>query len=252
MSADLAWCAAVVVVAFAVQGALGFGASLLALALCAWRLPIHELLPVLVPLNCLATALIVALDRAHVARRLLLGRLFPLMVPGVVAGALLAGRAGDATLRRLYGLVVVVLAVHGLARLLRGRPAGAPAAGEAPGAPVQLGRGGAWVVAAGVVHGVFATGGPLVVLALDRLGLDPRAFRGTLACLWLALNGLLVATYAAQGRLDANTLALSAALVPALAAGLALGHALHTRLDAVRLRLAVLGLLVVAGLQLAA
>lgn len=240
MTAELPFLGLTVLAAFTVQGALGFGASLLVLALGALRLPIPELLPVLVPLHCVGTAAVLRADRAHVDRGLLLGRVLPLMAPGVLAGALLAGSAADATLRRAYGLLVVLLALHGLWRLRR----------EA-GPPLPAARRAAAIVGAGLVHGVFATGGPLLVLAVDGERLEPRAFRGTLAGAWLALNLLLTVAFAAQGRLSLETLGLSAALVPSVGLGLLLGHAVHTRLEPTTLRAGVLGLLVVAGAHLA-
>lgn len=241
MTAELPFLALIVLAAFTVQGALGFGASLLVLALGALRVPIPELLPVLVPLHCVGTAAVLRADRAHVDRRLLLGRVLPLMAPGVVLGALVAGSTGDATLRRAYGLLVVGLALHGLWRLRRAEPVDVGGAGRR-----------AAIVGAGLVHGVFATGGPLLVLAVDGERLGPRAFRGTLAGAWLTLNLLLTAAYAAQGRLGPETLGLSAALLPSVGLGLLLGHAVHTRLEPTALRAGVLGLLVIAGAHLAA
>ncbi len=243
MSADqLAWVAAVVVAATTVQAALGFGASLVVVSLGALRVPIGELLPVLVPVSCLATGTILAVDRAHVRWPLLLGRVLPLMAPGVVVGALLAERLSDDLARRVYGALLVVLAGRALLALRRPEPA---AAARPPrGAP-------AWLLAAGLVHGVYATGGPLLVYVIDRLRLPPRAFRATLAGVWLTLNVVLTAGFAARGRLDAGTATCSLALVPALAVGLLLGHRVHVGLDPRRLRLGVLGLLVVVGVSLA-
>jgi uncharacterized membrane protein YfcA len=242
VTAELPFLALIVLVAFTVQGALGFGASLLVLALGALRVPIPELLPVLVPLHCVGTAAVLRADRAHVDRRLLLGWILPLMTPGVLLGALLAGSAADGTLRRAYGGLVVLLALHGLWRLRRAEPAG-------PGSrATRLSA----IVGAGLVHGVFATGGPLLVLAVDGERLEPRAFRGTLAGAWLTLNLLLTLAYAGQGRLGAGTLGLSAALLPSVGVGLLLGHAVHTRLEPTTMRAGVLGLLVVAGAHLAA
>jgi uncharacterized protein len=237
---ELAWIAAVVLLASTVQSALGFGATLIVVSLGALRVPIAELLPVLVPISCLATATIFVADRAHVEWRLLLRRILPLMAPGVVMGALLADRLADDAARRAYGVLVVLLAAHSLWTLSR-----------PPRPPASRATGGhGWVALAGLMHGVYATGGPLLVFVVDRLGLPPRVFRATLAGVWLSLNLMLTIGFAARGRLDAGTAACSAALVPALAAGLALGHRVHTGLDRRTLRTLVLGLLLVAGVAL--
>ncbi|MCO5164760.1 MAG: TSUP family transporter [Planctomycetes bacterium] len=248
MTADqLAWLAGVVALASTVQAALGFGASLVVVSLGALRVPIAELLPLLVPLACLGPATILGLDRAHVAWRLLLARLLPLMAPGVVVGALLAERLSDDVARRAYGILVVLLALRGLLALLR-----AEATDEAPGGAAPPRAGTAWLLGAGLVHGAYATGGPLLVYVVDRLRLPPRTFRATLAGVWLTLNLLLLAGFAARGRLDPATVTCSAALVPGMALGLLAGHGVHTRLDPRRLRLLVLSLLAVVGASLAA
>lgn len=243
-TAELGFLGAIVLLASTVQSALGFGASLIIVSLGALRLPIAQLLPVLVPLSCVATTTIVVVDRAHVDRRLLLRRILPLMAPGVVLGGLLAHRLADDAARRAYGVVVVLLAAHALWTLLR------PAAPDASARPPRASDA-ACVALAGLVHGVFATGGPLLVYVVDRLQLSPRVFRATLAGVWLTLNLLLTAGFAAAGRLDLGTLACSAALLPALGLGLALGHRVHTGLDRRTLRGLVLGLLLVAGVSLA-
>lgn len=243
MSPDqLAWIAVVVFLASSVQAALGFGASLVVVSLGALAVPIADLLPVLVPTSCLATATIFTVDRAHVSWRLLLGRILPLMAPGVILGALLAERLTDDVARRVYGVLLVLLAGRALLALRRPEPAAPPAAPRGAAA---------WLLGAGLVHGVYATGGPLLVYVVDRLRLPPRVFRATLAGVWLTLNLLLTVGFAARGRLDASTAACSAALVPGLALGLLVGHKVHVALDARRLRLGVLGLLVVVGVNLA-
>lgn len=242
---DLAWVAAVVLLASSVQSALGFGASVIVVSLGALRVPIATLLPALVPISCLSTACVVLLDRAHVDRRLLLARILPIMAPGVVVGALLAERLADDVARRVYGALIVLLAAHALWRLARSRAATLASSPSRP-----AGGGAGFIAAAGLVHGVFATGGPLLVYAVDRLGLGPRTFRATLAGVWLTLNLLLTASFALRGRLSVESATASLTLVPALLAGLAIGHRVHTRLEPRTLRALVLGLLLVAGATL--
>lgn len=245
--ADLAFLAGVVWLAFTVQTALGFGATLIALALGALRLPVPELVPVLVAVNVVATASVLAWDRGRVDR-VLLGRIFPAMVPGLVAGSLLAGVLADAALQRAYGVLVVAVAVAGLWRLARARPAAAGPRSVAKGPP----RASLVIGAAGVVHGLFATGGPLLVLAVDRLGLDKGAFRTTLTAVWLVLNLLLTALFVVRGALDAEAAVAIAALLPAVALALAAGQWLHAGLAPRALRASVLVLLLGAGVGLVA
>jgi uncharacterized membrane protein YfcA len=137
-----------------------------------------------------------------------------------------------------YALFVIALAAVELRR--RGAPASAPRA------PL------AWLLAAGVAHGLFAASGPLVVYALSRALPEKRGFRATLAALWLVLNLALVAGYVARGALTADTLRASALMLAPMALGLLAGDALHRRLDGARFRTAVFGTMLAGGLTLLA
>ena len=104
------------------------------------------------------------------------------------------------------------------------------------------------VVGAGFVHGVFATGGPVLVWALGQQPLDKAAFRATLQVVWFTLNSVLMLTFLAEGRANASTLLGTATLLPTAGLGIAVGHWLHDRVDEVRFRTAVWGALTLASL----
>jgi uncharacterized membrane protein YfcA len=120
---------------------------------------------------------------------------------------------------------------------------------EAPEArPLPPLASGAALLGAGVVHGLFSTGGPLLVWALGRTPIAKRAFRATLSTVWLLLGTALSSAYALRGHLDAASLTATAALLPVLGLALLLGDRLHHRLDESRFRRAVHALLLAAGL----
>jgi uncharacterized membrane protein YfcA len=96
---------------------------------------------------------------------------------------------------------------------------------------------------------MFSTGGPLLVWALGRSLTGKRAFRATLACVWLVLGSTLTLSYALNDRLDAHTLRATAALVPVLGVAVGVGEWAHHRLDEDRFRWVVYLLLLVAGLS---
>jgi uncharacterized membrane protein YfcA len=100
---------------------------------------------------------------------------------------------------------------------------------------------------AGVIHGLFACGGPLVVYVVGRSLHEKSAFRATLSALWLVMNAVLVTTMIVGGTINARTLLTSAWLVPPLLVGLFLGDRLHRRLDERAFRVAVFALLFVAA-----
>ena len=84
---------------------------------------------------------------------------------------------------------------------------------------------------AGVVHGAWGSGGPLVVFVTGRDVEDASARRATLAVLWIALNAVLLASLILDGRVDARTLMQTLALLPVVVVALTLGEWLAARLS---------------------
>jgi uncharacterized membrane protein YfcA len=231
--------AAVVLGAFAVEAATGFGATVIAVSLGVHLFPLDELLPVLVPLGLVLSAGIAWRERAHTDRRLLLRRILPLMILGLAIGLAVFERASNAALQRAFGAFVVAVATLELWRGRRGEPA-----------PQALPRAasGAALLGAGVIHGLFSTGGPLLVWALGRAPIAKRVFRATLSTVWVVMGSALSSAYALRGRLDGDSLTATAALLPALGAAWLAGDWLHDRLDETRFRRAVYALLLATGL----
>jgi uncharacterized membrane protein YfcA len=192
----------------------------------------------------LLSAAMVVRHHRQIDRRLLLRGILPLMALGMPVGIAAARVVDGRSLETIFGVIVVVLAAPELVRALR---RGAPEPRPALPAAVR----GAMLFAAGVVHGTFATGGPLVVWVADRVGLDKGRFRATLAALWLTLGIVLIASFAAAGRLSAATASGSAILVVPVVAGVTAGEWLHARVDPRGFRRAVLSLLCVAGAVIA-
>lgn len=234
----------VVVLAFLVEAVTGFGATVIAVALGSFFVPVAGLIPAFVPVNLLLSIFVAARDRGHVDVRLLAGRILPAMLCGIPPGMYLFTLLGrhSGAVEVAFGAFVVILAVARLIGLARRSN---PPALSTPAALTTLG-------AAGLIHGAFGTGGPLVILFLSRLGLDKSTFRATLAALWMTLSVPLLVGFWVQGRLGPESAALSLRLLPALALGLGVGQALHHRVQPDSFLRLVYLLLAVAGLFLCA
>lgn len=227
--------------AFTIEGALGFGATVLTVSLGAQLAPIDVLLPAFVPINVAVSAWLLSRGRGAVAWRLLAREIAPPIAAGTVAGMTLSRVAPHTVAQLAFAGFVTALAVLELRRAFGSSAAAAPL--PPPVRLILLGIG-------GVAHGLFATGGPLVIYVLRRGLTDKAAFRATLAVLWLGLNVLVLAHLAESGAFTTQTPALLGVFAVALLPGLALGEWLHHRLDAQRFERAVWGLLLVAALAL--
>jgi uncharacterized protein len=228
--------ACVVALAFTVEGALGFGATLVALSVGAFLVPVPALLPALLPLNLVLSASIVARDMRHVDRALLFRRILPLMALGAPLGYFGLAWLPAALATRAFGVVVLLLAALGLFRR----------------APLPALASPALFFAAGAVHGAFGTGGPLVVAGLAARDQDAHksALRATLSALWLLLNLALLAAFILDARFDDRAAGLIVpAGIGALVGGI-FGAKLHDALDAALFTRVVWAALLVAGVLL--
>ena len=229
--------ALIALLAFATEGAIGFGGTVIAACLGAQLLPLDELLPAFVPLNLAMSAWLVASGRDAIAWRVLLRTIAVPVACGAAIGLVLFHVPAKQVLAAAFGGFVALLAVLQLVR---------PAAGS-------LGRG--WrtgfLAAGGIAHGLFGTGGPMIVYVTRRELADKRAFRATLAVLWLVLNVALLVNFLALGLYHRGTAELAGLIGLALLPGLWIGERLHRRLNPAHFERVVWVLLLVAGLALA-
>lgn len=233
------WLGLAILLAYTIEAITGFGSIVIALSLGAMLLPIPQMLPVLVSLNVLMSGYLTWKHHRHVDWRLLATLILPLMLAGTVTGYLLTPWFGASILKVLFGLLVVWFAGKELWRLSGGRVA----------QPHGLSTSRIITLGAGITHGLFASGGPLLVYALAGIRLDKSRTRATLLSVWFTLNLTLSAFYLFDGSLMASAGRLVWYL-PLLVVGVLMGEFLHHRLNEDRFRQAVYSVLLVTGLLL--
>lgn len=223
-----------------VEAVAGFGGTILALSLGARWFGIEELLAWFLPLNLgLSTALALR-GKDAIAGRLLARRILPMILVGLAAGTALSRVIDAERARGIFAGLVIAVALVELVRRLRPSAAG-------PSTALRPAVQGGLLLGAGVVHGVFATGGPLAVAVIGRMLPAKAALRATLAVMWFVLNVIVCARLAASGHLDGDSLWSSVRLIPAMAIGMVLGDLVHRRVAEETFRTLVAGLLLVTG-----
>jgi uncharacterized membrane protein YfcA len=238
-STDLALLAAMLGAGFFVEAVAGFGGTVLALSLGATRFPIATVLAVFLPLNLALSAYLAIRHRAAVAGRALATTIVPPMLVGLAVGTGLAVVIDADAAKLGFAALVIAVAIRELVRLARPRPTAPPP--PRPALQVLV------LGAAGVIHGLFATGGPLVVAIANRMFAAKATLRATLAVLWFTLNLVVLARLIAAGDLTTTTLGYSAAMVPVLGVALAAGEWIHHRVSERGFRWLVAGLLAAVG-----
>src|ERR1041385_8145260 len=131
----------VALAAFATEGAIGFGGTVLAASIGAQFVPLEVLLPAFVPLNLVLSSWLLSRGRHVVAWRLLVTEVAPAVAIGAALGMALFHLPAKTLLALVFGVFVI-----GLAALQLVRPADRRLA-----RPLQLGLLGL----GGVAHGLF-------------------------------------------------------------------------------------------------
>lgn len=234
--------AATVVLAVTVQTTMGFGAMLIMITIGAFIFTVPELTAVLVPLSVLQATVIVVRHPREVDWQTVGYRILPFVAVGMAISAGLTSARPEPWMKPALGVLVIGLALRELWAL--GRPGAS--------ATTRLAQG-LGLVAAGMVQGVFATGGPLVVWSI---GQDPSIgkshFRTTLNALWMMANAILTCVFVARGQIDETSLVRGAGLILPAFLGIGLGELLHDRVDETRFRVAVWVVVGLAGFALLA
>lgn len=216
------------------------GVAAISIAIFAAVLPARESTGALLPLLLVGDLVAVRLYRRHADWHRLL-RLLPSVAVGVVLGAVFLAAVDDTVMRRTIGAVLLgLVAVH---LVLRRR---------GPQEPVRAGGVAAAVfgLLAGFTTMVANAGGAVMSLYLLSAGLGVLAFLGTGAWFFLVVNAFKVPFSVGLGLLTAETLLMTAVLVPALLVGAEVGRRVIGRIDRDRFEQVVLVFTVLAALNL--
>ncbi len=226
--------------AHTVETMLGFGATLLAMALGIYIFPLNTLLPVLVILGFLQNCWLVARWFRYLKWRVLIFNILPAVVAGMVVGIYYRTQVANyKQLLILLGIFIMAVSILEIILIYRTRFA----AGSLPwylGWPI--------LIVGGIFHGLYASGGPLIVYYSSRELKEPAEFKATVSMLWLILNFMLLLNLYSAGLINVNTITTTGIVLPGLIVGIIIGSTLKFR--AVVFKVLLYMLLFVAGLLL--
>ena len=191
----------------------------------------------LLPLMCLADACAVLIHR-QAADPLIIRRLVPWVLAGLALGWGVLALADGATLRRLAGAIVIVMAgVH----VWRQRHGAAPHGTWA--APT-------FGITAGLATMVANAAGPVMNLYLLGMGLDKHRFMGTGAVFFAIINLIKIPIYVQQDMITSPSLVIDLWLAPLLLLGAFTGRLVFGLLSQAVFERIVLTLTVLSALPL--
>jgi hypothetical protein len=228
--------ALIIAVASFVMGLAGFGIGLVALAF----LPF-----VMSPVTAIVVTTIYAMVFSVGMLVPLRGAVEPVRLAQLLVGSVLGTPLGVwglvtlpvSVLNRLIGIVLMLVVALEWSRL-------SPKKLSAPGWGFFAGA------LAGVMGGAIGTPGPPVVLYTAAQGWSPRTMKANLLAFFIVNESVILAGYWWAGLLTREVWWLTAVLALPAAIGVAAGVALFNRIDAVRFRQIVFGVLFVSGVVL--
>lgn len=204
----------ILVLAHTAETVLGFGSTLIALALGIHLLPLETLVPTLVILGLFQSIWLVGRWFHYIDWRTLLLYILPLAAVGMLVGMLSREIANKDALKMVLSAFIIAVSLAELA-LLSTR--------KSPGGQLRWYYGVPLLVGGGIFHGLFATGGPPIVYYASREFKEQVYFRATLSMLWLILNIGLLIGFLIGKQIDIELMKMTALLLPCVIIGIILG-----------------------------
>lgn len=226
---------AIVFITNIIQGITGFAGTVLAMPVSIFLVGIDSAKVVLNLLGLLASLWIVAVSYKYVKWKEIIIVIL-LMIAGSVIGITLFSTIALSWLLKVYGMFIALVALKGI--FVKGE--------------WNLKEGVLFLVVfvAGIIHGMFVSGGPLLMLYIINKFKDKSSFRANIAVIWIVLNSFLAITHYNSGLITAYNLRLLSMTIVPLFVGVLVGNYLYKRVDQKSFLNLTYVLLLISGISL--
>ena len=218
-----------------IQVFTGFGGTMLAMPFSILLLGVNTARAVLNASGIITCAVVALLNRKHIRCKEFL-KISLIMLAGVIFGLWLFEQARLALLLKIYAGVIIAVALFNIFSRIKIRLP----------LPVQI----IVLFCAGVIHGMFISGGSLLVVYSSLVLTDKKEFRATLSLVWVFLNALLAGYHFYLGYFTPAAWLLILISVPIFAATLFIGNLVHKKINQKAFYYLVNALLIVSGIVL--
>lgn len=205
-----------------IQCVTGFAGTVLAMPFSVMLVGYTSAKPILNVLGIAASAGVLLQCRKSVNKKELL-KIILVMLAGIIAGTFLSSYlAGSAyvTYKILGATVIIFSLVNGYGFVKK-----------KDGASLNTFSQYAVLAAAGVVHGAFVCGGPLLVTYASMKLRDTQEFRATLSAVWIVLNTVILFSDISSGYFTAKVTAMLAVSLAVLVLAVLLGNYISKKLS---------------------
>jgi len=237
-----------------IQGITGFAGTILAMPPSLMLVGYDTAKPVLNVLGLLSGIYVYAGHRKQV-NWAEFKKIVAVMAVGIVGGVFLKGffAEKEQVLYQLLGFFVIVLSVQGIWKVQKEKEESGQGDGN------TLGGGGntspalyLLLVPAGIVHGIFVSGGPLLIGYLTKRIRDKVSFRATISTVWVVLNTIILLDDIRSGLWNPELMKIQVISVPFLLAGMVIGSRLYAKMSQRLFMMITYVLLFISGISLLA
>lgn len=218
-----------------IQAITGFAGTVLAMPPSILLLGVDDAKVVLNTMALLSGLMIAIQNRKHINYREL-GKMVGLMLIGMVAGMFIYKAVSSDILLKIYGAIVVLIGVKNL--ILKKQ--------KTLNAVVLT----IILLLAGIIHGMFVSGGALLVIYAVQVLKDKDEFRATVAPVWVVLNSIMMAGYFRDGLINKGNIKLILISIVPLFVATLLGHALAKKINQKVFLIMSYILLIISGISI--
>ena len=236
----------VILLSNVIQGITGFAGTILAMPPCMMLAGYSVAKPVLNVLGLMSGIYVFVGKHKSVCWKEL-KKIVIIMAFGIIGGILIrsAFTGKEQILYRLLGIFVIFLSLQGVYNL-RQESRGVPKREEDSDSPVLY----LLLAAAGVVHGIFVSGGPLLIGYLTKKVQDKVSFRATISTIWIFLNTMILVDDIRAGLWNVSLIRIQLIAIPFLFAGMYIGSRLYVKMSQKLFMMITYVLLFISGVSL--
>lgn len=199
-----------------IQGITGFAGTVIAMPFSIMLIGVDQAKVILNILGLLASIHIVATNRKYIIFKEI-KKIIPIMFLGVILGQYIYSIFPLKFLVIFYGVFIILIALKGL--FIRK---------EYKTSEIVLTL---VIFMAGIIHGMFISGGPLLVIYAVKKINSKEYFRATLAPIWIVLNGYLLINQYFTRIITKELAVLLIYTIPSLVLGMIIGSILCKKLS---------------------
>lgn len=232
-----------------ITGITGFAGTLLAMppSLMLVGYPVAK--PVLNVLGLLSGAYLFVKNWKYVDRKEAC-KIVLIMTAGIFCGMYIQGLfvGKEGLLYKSLGVFVLVVSAQGAWKLWKTPETGtqeteAKKSSSSPFLSLLL-------MGAGIIHGIFVSGGSLLTVYLTKRIHDKVCFRATISSVWIFLNALILVSDIRTGLWNRPLVVVQCITIPFLLAGMWIGSKLYARLSQRFFMMLTYVLLMISGISL--